>query len=74
MTPPPELHVLDVVALTDDVPDEGLVRGQVGTLVEELAPNVFEVEFADQQGRTYALVPLPAERLMPLRFAPSEAA
>ncbi len=45
--------LLDVVALLEDVPDHGLQRGQVGTVVEELAPGVFEVEFADDAGRTY---------------------
>lgn len=37
----------DVVALIDDVPEKGLQRGQVGTIVEMLAPDVFEVEFSD---------------------------
>ncbi len=64
------LRLLDVVALTEDLPDRGLVRGQVGTVVEVLAPGVFEVEFADQHGRAYALVPLRTEQLMPLRFEP----
>jgi hypothetical protein len=41
------IKVLDVVALTDDVPAGGLRRGQVGTVVEALAPGVFEVEFSD---------------------------
>ncbi|MGB9754981.1 MAG: hypothetical protein C0183_22410 [Roseiflexus castenholzii] len=31
-------HVLDVVALLEDLPDRRLRRGQVGTIVEELAP------------------------------------
>ena len=30
----PEIQVLDVVALTEDIPDRSLVRGQVGTVVE----------------------------------------
>ena len=28
------IQLLDVVALTNDVPNNGLVRGQVGTIVE----------------------------------------
>ena len=47
-----------VVALLEDLPKEGLVRGQVGTVVEEWAPGVFEVEFADRDGKTYAMVAL----------------
>jgi hypothetical protein len=64
------LQVLDVVALLTDLPDEGLVRGQVGTLVEELAPGVFEVEFADTSGRAYALLALREDHLLRLRHGP----
>lgn len=46
--------LLDVVALLEDVPARMLVRGQVDTVVENLAPGVFEVEFSDSEGRTYA--------------------
>src|SRR4051812_46361829 len=46
------IQLLDV-ALTEDLPERGLRRGQVGTVVEDLAPGVFEVEFSDNQGRTY---------------------
>jgi hypothetical protein len=66
-----ELH--DVVALTDNLPAEGLVRGQVGTIVEMLSPGVFEVEFCDDQGKTYAMLPLKAEQLIVLHHAPVRA-
>jgi len=59
-------EMLDVVALTADVPEHDLVRGQVGTVVESLAPGVFEVEFSDNEGRTYASLALRADQLMPL--------
>lgn len=36
------IDILDVVALTEDLPDRGLYRGQVGTVVESLAPGIFE--------------------------------
>ena len=52
------IRLLDVVALTEDLPQRGLGRGQVGTVVEALAPEVFEVEFNDDEGRTYALLAL----------------
>jgi hypothetical protein len=58
------MKLLDVVALVDDAPDKGLRRGQVGTIVEFLAAGVFEVEFSDLDGRTYASVALPESRLM----------
>jgi len=36
-----EIRVLDVVALTEDILDRGLLRGQVGTVVESLGPGMF---------------------------------
>ena len=62
------IRLLDVVALTDDLRECGLRRGQVGTVVELLAPGVFEVEFSDDQGRTYASLALPANQLMTLHY------
>jgi hypothetical protein len=35
--------------------------------VEKLAPGVFEVEFSDNDGRTYASVALKADKLLLLR-------
>jgi len=69
-----EINLLDVVALTDDLAEHGLVRGQVGTVVEELAPGVFEVEFSDDTGRTYALAPVASRDLLVLRYETAETA
>jgi hypothetical protein len=69
-----DIKTLDVVALLDDVPSRGLVRGQVGTVVEKLAPGVFEVEFSDNDGRTYATLSAPADKLLVLRHEAIEAA
>lgn len=66
-----EIRLLDVVALTEDPPGRGLSRGQVGTVVEALAPGVFEVEFSDDEGRTYATLALRAEQLLALRYEPA---
>lgn len=66
--------LLDVVALTEDLPDRNLWRGQVGTVVEDLAPNVFEIEFCDEDGRTYASLALRTDQLMILHYRPSEVA
>lgn len=57
---------LDVVALLEDMPSRGLRRGQVGTVVEPLAPGIFEVEFCDNVGRTYASLALRADQLIVL--------
>jgi hypothetical protein len=66
-----EIHVLDVVALTEDIADRDLRRGQVGTVVESLGSAVFEVEFVDNEGRTYATVPLDARQLLVLHYQPA---
>jgi len=68
------INTLDVVALLEDLPARGLVRGQVGTVVEKLAPSVFEVEFSDNSGRTYATLAAPADKLLVLRHEAIEAA
>lgn len=68
------IKLLDVVALTEDLPEKKLVGGQIGTVVEILAPNVFEVEFSDDEGQTYALASLRADQLMILHTKPVEVA
>ena len=67
------VEILDVVALTEDLPERNLYRGQVGTVVESLAPGVFEVEFSDNEGRTYASLALEAGQLLVLHHEPVEA-
>ncbi len=64
------VQLLDVVALTEDLPEHGLRRGQVGTVMEALAPDVFEVEFSDNDGRTYAMAALRVEQLLVLHHQP----
>ena len=64
------IELLDVVALVHDRSGDGLVRGQVGTVVEILSPSVFEVEFSDDEGKTYAMLPLSADELIVLPTAP----
>ena len=68
------IRTLDVVALTVDRPERGLVRGQVGTVVETLAPDVYDVEFSDDGGRTYAQIALPADQLTVLHYQPLQVA
>jgi hypothetical protein len=68
------IRLLDVVALITDLPGRGLVRGQVGTVVELLAQDVYEVEFSDDNGRTYALLPVPADQLLVLHYRPLQVA
>ena len=66
------IKLLDVVALTVDLPDCNLWRGQVGTVVDTLANGeAFEVEFSDRDGRTYESIGLRPEQIMVLHFEPA---
>lgn len=67
------MNLYDVVALLQDLREHDLRRGQVGTIVEEWQPGVYEVEFADTHGRAYALVALRADQLMTLYWHPDAA-
>ncbi len=69
-----EIKVLDVVALTEDAPEHGLRRGEVGTVVDQWKDGVFEVEFSGDTGEAYAYAAMPAEKLMKLHFRKDEAA
>ncbi len=69
-----EIEMLSVVALLEDMPERGLRRGQVGTVVERLEPTVFEVEFSDDSGRTYASLALRTDQLLRLHHEPSHQA
>lgn len=66
------IQLLDVVALTVDLPQYKSQKGQVGTVVEILAKGaVFEVEFSDYNtGQTYESVGLRPEQIMVLHFEP----
>lgn len=68
------IELLGVVALTVDLPDRGLLRGQVGTVVEILGSGAYEVEFSDDDGATYEQVPLREEQLLVLHYRPQRAA
>ena len=63
-----KLQLLDVVAIKEDLPDANLLAGQVGTIVEVLAPEVYEVEFSDDDGQTYAMLPLHTSQLLQLKY------
>jgi hypothetical protein len=64
------MKTLEVVALTNDVPEKHLRRGQVGTIVEQLAPGMVEVEFSDLEGVPYAMCAIPESSLMVLHHIP----
>lgn len=66
-----EISPFTAVALTVDVPELNLQRGQVGTVVDVLgAGKALEVEFCDREGRTYASLGLRPDQIMVLRYEP----
>ena len=68
------IKLLDVVALTVDLPEYNLWRGQVGTVVEMLAKGeAFEVEFSDREGRTFESLRLRPNQIMLLHYIPIDA-
>jgi hypothetical protein len=66
--------LLDVIALLTDKPELQFACGQVGTIVEVLAPDVFEVEFCNREGRTLGVAELRREEFLVLRHEPALAA
>jgi hypothetical protein len=60
------IKLLDTVALLKDLPERQLKRGEVGTVVEILAPDVYEVEFCDDDGESYAELAIRSDQLVPL--------
>lgn len=76
----PEIH--DVVALLEEVPAKDfntaqplqLHRGQIGTVVMTYADGACEVEFADRDGRAYAILAIQPDKLMVLHYRPDYAA
>lgn len=69
-----ELEMLSTVALLEDVAAPPLRRGQVGTVVERLTPGVYEVEFSDDEGRTYASLALRVDQLLQPHHHPTHQA
>ena len=61
-----KIKLLDTVALLEDLPERKLKRGEVGTVVEILAPDVYEVKFCDDEGQTYAELALRGDRFIAL--------
>lgn len=64
------IRITDVVALLEDVPAHGLVRGHVGTVVEAYADAAFEVEFNGDDGRAYAQAAVAPADLLVLHHRP----
>ena len=61
-----KIKLLDTIALVEDIPSRKLKRGEVGAVVEILAPEVYEVEFCDDEGQSYAELALRADQIISL--------
>jgi len=62
-----QIPLLASVALLVDFPEQGLTRGQMGTVVEHLgagADQAVLVEFADDKGQTCAMADLKPDQLV----------
>ena len=68
-----KIALFDVVALLADVSEQGLSRGQVGTVVELLDSETALVEFSDEEGRSYAMAPMKATQVLLLQYEPEAA-
>ena len=63
------ISLLAMVALTENLPERQLTRGQIGTVVEYLERNgesALLVEFSDEQGQTYSMTALEPNQLLVL--------
>lgn len=75
-----DIHENDVVALLVDLPDSGLRRGDIGTVVQVFDstddhPAGFMIEFVDESGRTQALIDIAdLSFIVKLRFRPAREA
>ncbi|MFI6236969.1 DUF4926 domain-containing protein [Micromonospora sp. NPDC050784] len=60
------LELYDVVELREAIPGEQLPAGAVGTVVHvfDSPSTAYEVEFADADGRTIAMVTLRADQVI----------
>lgn len=68
------IALLEVVAVTVGIPERGIERGQVGTVVDILDADRYAVEFSDDEGRTNAQAAMGGDQLIVLRYRPRHAA
>ena len=63
------MRELDLVELTEDIPSEGLRRGDVGTIVVKHGPGAFEVEFSRKGGKYPGVLTLNKSQVQVVRHA-----
>ncbi len=57
---------LDTIVLTEDLPEYGLKRGDLGTVVLLHPAEGYEVEFVTLDGQTLAVVSLTSRQVRPI--------
>lgn len=57
------INEIDVVALTQDLPELGLNKGETGTVVDISESEVYLVEFSNENGEAIALESLKREQI-----------
>ena len=60
------IRELDSIVLTVDLPEQGLMKGDVGTVVLLHDKNGYEVEFMTLNGKTLTVVSLPKDHVRPV--------
>ena len=66
-----KIKLLDIVALTQDVPEHNLKRGEVGTVVAILANGeAYEIEFSDGNGQMYKCLSFSVSQLTTVHHEP----
>ncbi len=73
-----QIKEYDLVVIDRDIPATHketkqpilLRKGQVGTVLMDFDGKAFLIDFADEQGITYAMETVPAEQLIPLLYNP----
>ena len=68
------ISLVDPVALLTDVPAWQLIRGQIGTVVEVLAPGMFEVKLNNNLAVTYQQSAQAGDQLIRLIWEPQRVA
>ena len=63
-------QLFDTVALLRDFPQRGVVRGDIGTIVEVYG-DAYEVEFAGEGGAPRAMFAVPRDDCLPVHLEPS---
>lgn len=57
------INEIDIIALTQDLPELGLKKGETGTVVDISESGLFLVEFSNENGEMIALESLKREQI-----------